>query len=100
MSDETKKTIALDVNQIKEIIPHRYPFLLVDRVLEINYEIQTLVAIKNVTANEPFFVGHYPHYPVMPGVLVIEAMAQASCIYMLSVPENKGKTPSLRPLMG
>ncbi len=100
MSDVTKSPIVMDINQIKEIIPHRYPFLLVDRVVEINYETQTLVAIKNVTANEPFFVGHYPHYPVMPGVLVVEAMAQASCIYMLSVPENKGKTPFFAAIDG
>ena len=69
----------VDIHQILKILPHRYPFLLVDRVL--NYEIgQSLTAIKNVSINEPFFGGHFPHHPVFPGVLLIEAMAQASAI--------------------
>lgn len=70
---------AIDIHQILKILPHRYPFLLVDRVLD--YEIDTkLTAIKNVSINEPFFNGHFPHRPVFPGVLLIEAMAQASAI--------------------
>ncbi len=65
----------LDINAIRELLPHRYPMLLVDRVLELEPG-QSIVAIKNVTANEPFFTGHYPYKPIMPGVLIIEAMAQ------------------------
>lgn len=69
----------MDINQILELLPHRYPFLLIDRVL--SYEAgKSLVALKNVTINEPFFAGHFPHYPVMPGVLIIEALAQAAAI--------------------
>ena len=70
---------GLDINQIMEYLPHRYPFLLIDRVL--SYEAgKNLVALKNVTINEPFFEGHFPHHPVMPGVLIIEALAQAAAI--------------------
>ena len=70
---------ALDIRAILEHLPHRFPFLLVDRVLEIEKG-KRIVAIKNVTINEPFFTGHFPHVPVMPGVLIIEAMAQAAGI--------------------
>jgi 3-hydroxyacyl-[acyl-carrier-protein] dehydratase len=70
---------ALDIRAILEHLPHRYPFLLVDRVLEIEPG-QRIVALKNVTMNEPYFVGHFPHMPVMPGVLQIEALAQAAGI--------------------
>jgi 3-hydroxyacyl-[acyl-carrier-protein] dehydratase len=70
---------ALDINEIMDFLPHRYPFLLVDRVLEC-VPGKSLRAQKNVTMNEPFFVGHFPGHPVMPGVLVIEAMAQSACI--------------------
>ncbi|MFS0865475.1 3-hydroxyacyl-ACP dehydratase FabZ [Fredinandcohnia sp. 179-A 10B2 NHS] len=80
----------LDVNQIKEIIPHRYPFLLVDRVLELD-EGKRAVGIKNVTANEEFFNGHFPDYPVMPGVLIVEALAQVGAVAMLKKEENKGR---------
>ena len=83
----------MDINQIQQIIPHRFPFLLVDRVIEMDVEKGHLVAIKNVTMNEQHFVGHYPHQPVMPGVLMIEAMAQAAAILMLAQPQYKGKTP-------
>ena len=69
----------LDIHQIKNYLPHRYPFLLVDRVLEADGN-DRLVAIKNVTYNEPFFPGHFPNRPVMPGVMIIEALAQASAI--------------------
>jgi 3-hydroxyacyl-[acyl-carrier-protein] dehydratase len=71
--------IAMDINKILEHLPHRYPFLLVDRVLEI-VPGEKIQALKNVTINEPFFPGHYPHHPVMPGVLIIEAMAQAAAL--------------------
>jgi len=72
-------TTQMDINQILQSLPHRYPFLLIDRVLLLNPG-KEIVALKNVTMNEPFFPGHYPHHPVMPGVLVIEAMAQAAAI--------------------
>ena len=65
-----------DISQVLKYLPHRYPFLLVDRVIDFKSD-ESLTAIKNVTINEPFFQGHFPHYPVMPGVLVVEAMAQA-----------------------
>jgi len=67
---------VLDIDAIREILPHRYPFLLVDRIEEL--EAERVVGIKNVTVNEPFFAGHFPDYPVMPGVLIIEAMAQVA----------------------
>ena len=70
----------LNINQIKKILPHRYPFLLVDKVIDFKTG-EYLVAIKNVTINEPFFEGHFPQQPIMPGVLIIEAMAQATALY-------------------
>ena len=80
----------LDIDAIKEILPHRYPFLLVDRILELDPGVRA-VGLKNVTANEPFFQGHFPLHPVMPGVLIIEAMAQVGGVMILSIEENKGK---------
>jgi 3-hydroxyacyl-[acyl-carrier-protein] dehydratase len=65
-----------DINKIMEVLPHRYPFLLIDRIVEFTKG-ETLTALKNVTANEPFFQGHFPTFPIMPGVLIVEAMAQA-----------------------
>jgi 3-hydroxyacyl-[acyl-carrier-protein] dehydratase len=79
--------ITMDINKILEHLPHRYPFLLVDRVLEIVPN-KSIRALKNVTINEPFFPGHYPHHPVMPGVLIIEAMAQAAALLSF---ESMGK---------
>ena len=70
---------VMGIAEIKEYLPHQYPFLLVDRVLELEPE-KRIVALKNVTINEPFFQGHFPHYPVMPGVLIVEAMAQAAAL--------------------
>lgn len=84
----------MDIKQIMETIPHRYPFLLLDRVEEVVAG-ERVVAIKNVTINEPFFQGHFPEYPVMPGVLIIEAMAQAGAVAVLSLEEFKGKTAFL-----
>lgn len=80
----------LDIQQIQEVIRHRYPFLLVDRVLELE-EGKRAVAIKNVTINEEFFNGHFPNYPVMPGVLIVEALAQVSAIIMLTKGGNQGR---------
>jgi len=79
-----------DVVKIQEIIPHRYPFLLVDRLVELEPG-KRAIGIKNVTVNEPFFEGHFPDYPVMPGVLIIEALAQVGAVAVLSLEENRGK---------
>ena len=82
---------VMELTDILKLLPHRYPILLVDRVLEL-IPGKRVVALKNVTANESFFQGHFPGYPVMPGVLIVEAMAQAGCVMMLSGidnPENK-----------
>lgn len=80
----------LNIDQIKELIPHRYPFLLVDKVVELDPG-KKAIGIKNVTVNEPFFQGHFPSYPIMPGVLIVEAMAQVGAVAMMSMEENKGK---------
>lgn len=80
----------LDIQQIKETIPHRYPFLLIDEIVELDGE-KRVVAKKNVTINEPFFQGHFPDYPVMPGVLIVEALAQTGAVAILNKEENKGK---------
>lgn len=80
----------MDIKEIMSILPHRHPFLLIDRVLEME-EGKRCVALKNVTMNEPFFRGHFPQEPVMPGVLIIEALAQTGAVAMLSMDEFKGK---------
>jgi beta-hydroxyacyl-ACP dehydratase FabZ len=81
---------VLDIDQIKDILPHRFPFLLVDRIVEM--EPERIVGIKNVTANEHFFQGHYPGYPVMPGVLIVEALAQCAGVLVLSsIPDRHSK---------
>ena len=79
----------LDINEIKKIIPHRYPFLLVDKIIECDDDSQ-IVGIKSVTMNEPFFQGHFPEFPVMPGVLIVEAMAQVACILAMRVLKKEG----------
>ena len=82
--------MILNSNEIKKILPHRYPFLLVDKVLELE-EGKRVKALKNVTVSEPFFQGHFPEHHVMPGVLIIEALAQAGAIAILKQAENHGK---------
>lgn len=80
----------MDIIQIKQILPHRYPFLLIDRILDCNGD--EVVGIKNVTVNEPFFIGHFPGHPIMPGVLIIEAMAQTGGILAYTkAPHFKGR---------
>jgi len=81
---------VLDITKIQEILPHRYPFLLVDRIESVENG-RKAVGIKNVSANEPFFQGHFPGHPVMPAVLVIEAMAQVGAVAVLQMPEFAGK---------
>ena len=80
----------LDINEIKKIIPHRYPFLLVDKIIEIE-EGKRAIGLKNVTANEEYFNGHFPDYPVMPGVLIVEALAQVGAVAMLKLEDNQGR---------
>jgi 3-hydroxyacyl-[acyl-carrier-protein] dehydratase len=89
-TDPASGQTVLNSVDIQKIIPHRYPFLLVDRIIEIEWG-KRAVGIKNVTANEPFFSGHFPGYPVMPGVLIIEAIAQVGAVAVLGMPENRGK---------
>ncbi len=86
----TNASTVLDVVQIQEIIPHRAPFLLVDRIVELEPGLRA-VGLKNVTATEAHFQGHFPDYPVMPGVLIIEAIAQTGCVALLVQEEMKGK---------
>lgn len=80
----------LNINQIQEIIPHRFPFLLVDRILEVEDGVRA-VGLKNVSVNEPFFSGHFPGMPVMPGVLIAEALAQVGAVALLKSEANRGK---------
>lgn len=85
---ETTTETTIDINKIREIIPHRYPFLLVDRITHLEPGIKAC-GYKNVTTNEPFFQGHFPGNPIMPGVLIIEALAQLGCVAMLVKEEYK-----------
>ncbi len=87
----------LDSNQIQKIIPHRYPFLLVDRILELE-EGKRAVGLKNVTVNEPFFSGHFPEFHIMPGVLIVEALAQVGAVALLQLEANRGKIGMLAGL--
>jgi len=90
---------SLDIHQILEYLPHRYPFLLVDRVLDV-VPGERITALKNVSMNEPFFPGHYPHHPVMPGVLIIEAMAQTAAILSFKTMGGKADDQSVYYFVG
>jgi 3-hydroxyacyl-[acyl-carrier-protein] dehydratase len=79
---------SLDIRQVLEYLPHRYPFVMIDRVLSYTAG-KNIVALKNVTINEPFFPGHFPHHPVMPGVLIVEAMAQAAAVLTFTTENHK-----------
>lgn len=89
----------MDIGQILEHLPHRYPFLLVDRVLDVEPG-KRIVAVKNVSINEPFFPGHFPHYPVMPGVLIVEALAQAAAILSFKSIDKKPDANTVVYLVG
>ena len=93
IKDMTKE---IDINQILKILPHRYPFLLVDRILEYEPK-KRAVAIKNVTMNEPQFQGHFPGIPIMPGVLLLESMAQVGAVLFLQEPEAAGRRRTHQP---
>ena len=89
--NEAPTKTTLDIGEILAILPHRYPFLLIDRVIDIVRK-KRIVAIKNVTVNEPFFIGHFPNYPIMPGVLIVEAIAQAGGALLLTeIPDRDNK---------
>mgnify|MGYP001127031552 CR=1 FL=1 len=90
MSEPATQTTILDAVEIQTIIPHRYPFLLVDRIIELEAGTRA-VGIKNVTMGDPFFQGHFPRYPVMPGVLIVEAIAQVGAVAMLGLEEHGDK---------
>lgn len=98
MSDITALTNAQ--TDIRKILPHRYPFLLVDRIVEVSADGKKAVAIKNVTANEPFFQGHFPDLPIMPGVLIVEALAQAGGAALLGSASHDGKLAMLAGIDG
>jgi len=86
---EENMQVNMDVNEIKQYIPHRYPFLFIDKIVYL--EEKKIIGLKNVTVNEPFFQGHFPDHPIMPGVLIIEALAQTAGVLALKREENRGK---------
>ena len=89
--EQPARSTTMDIHEIMALLPHRYPFLLIDRVIEMERK-QRIVAIKNVTINEPHFQGHFPDYPIMPGVLMVEAIAQAGGALLLSeIPDRDSK---------
>ncbi len=95
----TYESRVLGINEIRDTIPHRYPFLLVDRVIEVSEDGTHAVGIKNVTVNEPFFQGHFPQYAVMPGVLIVEALAQTAAVAFFRG-EHRGKLGVLAGIDG
>jgi len=90
---------AMEIQEIMEHLPHRYPMLLIDRVLAVDPG-KEVIALKNVTINEPFFAGHFPHYPVMPGVLIVEAMAQAAAVLAFKTFDLKSDSKSVYYFVG
>lgn len=90
---------TMDIHEILKFLPHRYPFILVDRVIDYTAG-KEIVALKNVTINEPFFSGHFPHHPVMPGVLIVEALAQAAAILTLRTEDMQDKENALYYFVG
>lgn len=94
-ASKEQRSDVLDIKQIVKILPHRYPFLLVDKIIELNLEESRIVGIKNVTMNEQFFQGHFPGVPIMPGVLILEALAQTGGILV----EQKSKTDKIALLL-
>ena len=98
MAAEKSEKYIYNINRIKEFLLHRYPFLLVDRIIEMDLDGETkrIVGIKNVTVNEPFFQGHFPGEPVMPGMLILEAMGQVGCVIMAAEQERLGVDPAAR----
>jgi 3-hydroxyacyl-[acyl-carrier-protein] dehydratase len=99
MTDATTPAGTLDARAIMQVLPHRYPFLLVDRILEIEPG-KRIVGLKNVTANEPHFTGHFPERPIMPGVLIVEAMAQVGAVLMLQEAAHQNKLAVLAGIDG
>ena len=93
------KLNAMEIQEIIEHLPHRYPMLLIDRVLSVDPG-KEIIALKNVTINEPFFTGHFPHYPVMPGVLIVEAMAQAAAVLAFKTFDLKSDSRSVYYFVG
>ena len=98
-AERENKVSGMDINDIMQYIPHRYPFLLVDRVISIEPG-KNIVAVKNVTINEPYFVGHFPNQPIMPGVMILEALAQASAILSFKSDNFKVNDNSVYYLVG
>jgi 3-hydroxyacyl-[acyl-carrier-protein] dehydratase len=92
MADAGNAATVLDAQQIQALIPHRYPFLLVDRIVEIEAG-KRVVGLKHVSMGDPFLQGHFPNYPVMPGVLMVEALAQTGAVLVMQDPANTGKMP-------
>lgn len=88
--DATENKVLFDIEQVRDILPHRYPFLLVDKIIELEPG-KRCVGLKNVTVNEKFFDGHFPGHPIMPGALLVEAMAQVGCVLMLTSSDSANK---------
>ena len=99
MQEQKIMTTTLDIHQILKLLPHRYPFLLVDRVLDMEKG-KRITALKNVTMNEPFFNGHFPHRPVMPGVLMLEALAQAAALLSFDSADDNANSNSVYYFVG